>query len=307
MDAIDVMGFGAVAVDDLVVVDRYPNEDSKVEARGMLREPGGLSGTALVAAARMGGRCAYVGTLGEDDLSGFILDRLSGEGIDVSAAVIEPQARPFHSIVIVGTTRKTRTIIYSSEGVTGAHPTLPPADVLAECRVVLLDHAGTDGMIRLATAARRLGIPRVGDFERLEPAPFDRLLSLANHLIVPLEFALELTGCSAPEAAIAGLWDPERELVAVTNGEEGSWYRSAETGERIFHQDAVTVGVVDTTGCGDVFHGVYAYALAKGLTPAERMEMASAAAALKATRPGGQSGIPFLGEVVELRKRLHRE
>lgn len=305
MDTVDVIGFGAVAVDDLVVVDRYPQEDSKIRARTMHRQPGGLAGTALVAAARMGARCAYAGTLGEDDLSRFILERLSDEGIDVGSVVIEPEARPFHSIVVVGAERKTRTIIYSAEGVVGAHPELPPDDLLARCRVLLLDHAGLDGMVRLATAARRLGIPRVGDFERPEPAPFDRLMSLTNHLIVPLEYALFLTGRSTPEDAVAGLWNDERELVAVTNGEEGSWFRSIETGARVFHQNAATVDAVDTTGCGDVFHGVYAFALARRLPAAERMEMASAAAALKATRPGGQSGIPVLSEVAELRKSLH--
>lgn len=304
MDDVDVIGFGAVAVDDLVFVDRYPREDSKVAARGMERQPGGLAGTALVAAARMGGRCAYAGTLGEDELSRFILDRLSAEGIDVSGAVIEARARPFHSVVVVGADRSTRTIIYSSEGVVGAHPERPALDLLDRCRTVLLDHAGVDGMIRVAAAARRLGIPRVGDFERPESPPFDRLVSLTNHLIIPLEFALALTGCSTPEAAIAGLWDEERELVALTNGEEGSWFRSVEEGERVFHQDAASVEVVDTTGCGDVFHGVYAYALARGMAPAARIEMATAAAAIKATRPGGQSGIPYSSEVAQVRTRL---
>jgi sugar/nucleoside kinase (ribokinase family) len=50
--------------------------------------------------------------------------------------------------------------------------------------------------------------------------------------------------------------------------------------------------VVDTTGCGDVFHGAYAAALAEGLDPAARVRLASATAALKATRSGGQAGIP---------------
>jgi sugar/nucleoside kinase (ribokinase family) len=54
---------------------------------------------------------------------------------------------------------------------------------------------------------------------------------------------------------------------------------------------------VDTTGCGDVFHGAYASALARGLSLAERVRFAAAAAALKATRPGGQAGIPTRPEV----------
>ena len=59
-----------------------------------------------------------------------------------------------------------------------------------------------------------------------------------------------------------------------------------------YHQPSFTVKEVDTNGCGDVFHGVYAAGLVKGMPAAERIRFASAVAACKATRPGGQQGIP---------------
>ena len=72
------------------------------------------------------------------------------------------------------------------------------------------------------------------------------------------------------------------------------------------HQPAYRVEVVDTTGCGDVFHGAYAAGLAQGVGTAERVRLATATAALKATRHGGQAGIPsraaveaFLAQAVE--------
>ena len=43
---------------------------------------------------------------------------------------------------------------------------------------------------------------------------------------------------------------------------------------------------MDTTGCGDVFHGAYAAGLAEGLGLSARVRLASATAAMKATRPG---------------------
>jgi len=41
-----------------------------------------------------------------------------------------------------------------------------------------------------------------------------------------------------------------------------------------------------------VFHGAYAAGLAQGLDLSDRVRLATAAAALKATRRGGQAGIP---------------
>jgi sugar/nucleoside kinase (ribokinase family) len=62
---IDVLGLGAVAVDDLVYLAEYPRPDSKVRVIRRERHAGGLTGTALVAASRMGRRCAYGGVLGD--------------------------------------------------------------------------------------------------------------------------------------------------------------------------------------------------------------------------------------------------
>ena len=49
---------------------------------------------------------------------------------------------------------------------------------------------------------------------------------------------------------------------------------------------------VDTNGCGDVFHGCYAAGLCEGWPIGRRVRYAAAAAAMKATRRGGQQGIP---------------
>ena len=53
---LDILGFGALAVDDLLYVDEYPSADSKVRVMRRERQCGGLTGTALVAAARLQSR-----------------------------------------------------------------------------------------------------------------------------------------------------------------------------------------------------------------------------------------------------------
>ena len=299
MDArsIDVLGLGAVAVDDIVVTPRFPSENSKIEVAEMRKQLGGLAGTALVAAARMGARCAYAGTLGNDESSRFVLGSLAEEGVDVSFVGIEEGARPFHSVVIVAGDGGTRTILFSGAGVKGAHDRLPDAEVIRRSRVVLLDTVGMEGMLRAARIARAEGIARVGDFERADQPSFSELFDLTNHLILPFEFALRLTGSATPQEAIDSLWSSERELVAITNGGEGSWYRSSEFEGQVLHQSAFAVSVSDTTGCGDVFHGAYAAALAAGLPTERRIQLAAAAAAMKAMRPGGPSALPRVDEV----------
>jgi hypothetical protein len=54
----NVLGFGAVAVDDLVHLERNPDPDSKAHVRVHRRDGGWLTRTALVAVARLGVRPA---------------------------------------------------------------------------------------------------------------------------------------------------------------------------------------------------------------------------------------------------------
>ncbi|MHB1317271.1 MAG: PfkB family carbohydrate kinase, partial [Anaerolineae bacterium] len=121
---------------------------------------------------------------------------------------------------------------------------------------------------------------------------------LTDHLIVGQRLAEQLTGESDPARAAEALWREDRTAAVVTAGSRGSWYRVA--GEPVRHQPIFPVTVVDTTGCGDVFHGAYALQLARGASNPECVRYAAAAAALKATRPGGRTGIPTHERVLAL-------
>jgi sulfofructose kinase len=157
-------------------------------------------------------------------------------------------------------------------------------------------------MLRATKIALEAGIPVVGDIEILPDEDSLRTLAgLVNHLIVSSEFAQEWTGAASPSEAVRALWSSQRQTVIVTCGADGCWYLDGTRYSAPVHQPACRVDVVDTTGCGDVFHGAYAAGLAEGLDVTERIRLASAAAALKATRRGGQSGIPSRAEVEAMR------
>jgi sulfofructose kinase len=291
-ESLDVLGLGAVAVDDLLFLREFPRPDSKMTIIRHERHAGGLAGTALVAARRMGRTCEYAGTLGDDELSQFVIDGLEAEGVSLRHIVRRAGTRPFHSTILVDTDKKTRTILGNEKNVVGADPELPAAEVIRSARVLIVDHAGIPGMIRAARIARAAGIPVVADLERDEAEPLAELIELTDHLILPYDFAKKLTRAAEGPSIARALWRADRAAVVITRGTDGSWYVTAEDPEKVYHQPAFRVPAVDTNGCGDVFHGVYAAGLSKGMSAAERIRFAAAVAAQKATQPGGQKGIP---------------
>ncbi len=84
-------------------------------------------------------------------------------------------------------------------------------------------------------------------------------------------------------------------LVVITEGTKGSWVYPREG--RSFHQPAYLLpDVVDTTGCGDSYHGAFLFGLLKELDLEKTASLASAVAALNTQRLGGRAGLPTYEE-----------
>jgi len=300
---IDVLGLGSVAYDDLLYVDAYPPPNRKTRVLRKFERFGGLTGGALIAAARLGARCAYAGRLGFDPASLAVDAAFAREGIDTRHAARDPANGVGRSTIIVSTPEATRNVFSQHTGKTGAHEQLPEESVIRSARVLLVDHHGVDGAIRAARLVREAGNSVVGDFERDDPPRLDELLALVDHLILPEDFAHRLTGRSTAERAVTHLRKSDSQTIVVTAGDRGCWYMEAG-GSEAHHCRALRVKAFDTTGCGDVFHGAYAAALAGGMELGERLQFATAAAAFKAAAALGEDGVPQKADIEEfLRER----
>jgi sulfofructose kinase len=299
----DLLGFGVVAVDDLIYVDHYPAPGTKLQILAQRREGGGLAATALVAASRLGARSAYAGVLGDDELSRFSLQELTREGVDCTPVLRRTQARPIHSMVIVDRSTAQRTILYTTEGYTQRRPEEITDELVAKCRVLFVDHLTLEGGLRAVELAHVHGIPIVGDIEGVNwPGIWD-LMHQIDHLIVGVDLAERVTGENEPEDMVRAFSENGRACAVVTAGERGCWY--AEHGGTVRHHPAFKVQVVDTTGCGDVFHGTYAASLAQGEPVDTAVQIATAAAGIKATQPGGRAGIPSRATIDRFLREHH--
>jgi sulfofructose kinase len=286
----DILGIGVVAVDDLIYVDRYPSAGTKMPIQAKRREGGGLTGTALVAASRLGAKSAYGGVLGHDALSLFSIQELAREGVDCTPVLRREQARPVHSLVIVDLSTAQRTILYTASGFTERQPGEITHELVVNCRVLFVDHMAGVGGLRAVELARAYGVPVVGDIERENWPGAGDMIRYIDHLIVGHELAERVTGKDEPGAMAHELSRDDRACCVVTAGERGCWY--SECGGPVRHYPAFDVQVLDTTGCGDVFHGAYAACIANGSSVDSAVQIATAAAGIKATQPGGRAGIP---------------
>lgn len=301
LSAVDVLALGSLAVDDVLYLEHFPRPDDKVTVTRRVRRCGGLAGTALLAAARFDARCAYAGWFGDDELCRFLGERLRAEGIDLRHATAWPGGGVVHSTVLVDPVRHTRTVLAYRTGEPGPADDAPPLAVIRKSKVLLIDHHGLPGTLRAVRAAAESGIPITADFERDSGPLLAEILPLVDHLVVGLRFARRWFREPSldPARAVQLFWNERRRAVVVTHGEHGCHYRGCED-DAVRHQPAFPVAVRDTTGCGDVFHGVYAALLARGAPLAERIRRSAAAAALRAAgEVDHPDGIPDERAVVQ--------
>lgn len=285
--AFHVLGFGALAIDDIIYVDR-PLTAGKGRVTKRVIDHGGNVATALVAVARLGGRAAFIGWLNDQPSADIGGRELAREGVDVSFAPRHPSAAPIRSVITVGPDAD-RFIAYDDDVLHGTAETLTD-DVLRQAPVLLIDGYAIHSESVVARA-RALGLSIVADIEWTAGAATERIMALADHLVLPLAFGRACTGENDPVAVLDRLWSERRCAVVLTDGDRGTYLRQKSDPDP-WHIPAYSVRAVDTTGAGDCFHGAYALALANGTKPMGCVGYAAAAAAISVTAHGGRKGLP---------------
>jgi sulfofructose kinase len=295
----DVLGIGTYCIDYLCFVSRYPQEDEKLEAYEIEIQGGGNVASACVAASRLGGSVCYHGTVGEDGLTEHIMNGLQSEGVDIAHVKTKRGRNPL-AFVVVSAEKASRTILYLKKDIpTFGAQEVDPALIRAS-RVLLVDFYHEEASLAASRIAHEAGIPVVVDAEKDSPLA-DEIFSNASDIVASERFALRAVGADSLEDK----WDLleqfadkiKRSSVTITLGNRGS-VCLAENGRRKIEQKAFCVDVVDTTGAGDVFHGVYALFLARGYRLEKILELASACAAMKCREMGGRKGIPLQDELL---------
>ena len=289
---IDVLCVGHAAYDLTFAVDRHLGPDEKSTATAMAACGGGPAANAAVAAVRFGCRAAFAGYLGDDDYGRKHLEELVGAGVE-TRWIVRGRAPTPVSAAIVKPDGSRALVNYR-----GQTPPLPAGALdLAGCRpaVVLFDGHEPELSSALVGDFRSKGVFTLLDAGSLHPGT-DALADKVDYLTASETFARQYTGESDPRCALDRL-AAAAPVAVITLGGRGLIWKSGEHGGQV---PAFSVSAVDTTGAGDVFHGVLAACIAAGKEWDWCLRCASAAAALSTTGLGARSAIPSRQQVVGL-------
>lgn len=283
-----------------MVVDHFPDEDSVVQATEQFVCLGGGVAVATAVASSLGCHTVLADRLGTDQESNQIVSTLSAADVNTNCLQRSPESTASGASVWVNKSSGSRTIVFSPGLAIDLQWSQSIEDFIKQSKILHLNGRHPDVSLRAIELAKRSGtlVSFDGGAHRYRPEVLP-MVGQADVLIVAEHFArthASATGFgSAKDASLSAaqlcemlLEDFSAQVIGVTCGAEGSWFLI--NGEKPWHQPAChDYRVLDTTGCGDTFHGAFLSGLAEGKSPQQCATLASRVAAWQAARPGAFS------------------
>ena len=319
-----ILTVGSLNMDQIAQVARLPIQGETLLGNGSLRlVPGGKGANQAVAMARLGAQASLAGRIGQDAFGAQLLQALQTDGVQTTLLTVDEQEATGVALIFLLPQGDNAIVVVSgANGRVGEDEkqmqhilaTLPHVQAL-----ILQLEIPLETVVKLVAAAHQIGIPVVLNLAPAHALPLETLRQL--HVLVLNEVEASflrdtLAGASAvspvpqtpQEASQLAVKLHERGIprVVITLGAQGALLaHKDEAGEsEVLRQEPPQMQVVDTTAAGDCFVGAFTVALLEGQPPAAALRFAVFASALKVTRPGAQSGLPYRAEVEHLLRSL---
>ena len=289
-----ILCVGHCVLDRVYELTEIPSTPRKVDALNSRESGGGPASTAAVAISCLGGNTSFIGYLGNDAVGASLIKKLADKGVDATQVIVIEGGRTVAPIVLVDGNGERCIIVHRH------HVDVPSEKIkfdLSNTDLLLVDTRWIRGSLAAAQEARKFRIPIIVDVDGGKREDIMKLLSLGDHSIFSDQGLYDCTSQGDVETRLREIKNFCSGILAVTAGSAGSYWL---LGEDIHHIPAFKVIPLDTTGCGDVFHGTYALGITENMSPLRAARFASAAAALKAAKGNGWDGMPKRSEIEEL-------
>ena len=286
MGKADFIGVGFVSNDHLAILPFIPM-DTKVRMLEHRILGGGPAGNSTAGAAALGMSAAFVGTVGDDADGRMILDTFAKQGVDTSMIKVRKGAMSAIAYLWIEEKTGNRSCAWGREGLTELEADEIDLERVRAAKILHVDGHNPKAAIAAAKAAKEAGV-LVNYDAGTHRDGMEELLPLADILICSEEFILKLTGLTDAEEAVRQVYAKYRPKVCgATMGVRGSM---CFDGKDFVKCPAFKVEkVVDTTGCGDLFHTGFAI---RYLETQDLMACQRFGAAVSALKCRGLSGRP---------------
>lgn len=274
--------------------------------------PSGAPAIFIDALAKLGCKCGFLATVGDDDFGRYLIDRMKKYGIDTSKIfVLSDYTTGVAFTVFFGD--GSRKFIYHSRHAATGHfgPEHIDRDYISKARYLHI----TGNVLTISSSARQACyraveiIKRAGGKISFDPNIRPEMMAVekirevcqpiltAAYLVLPSGPELEmLTGIGNVQDACKALLSQGVHIIALKDGAKGS---TVYTGNRTLRAPAFTVREIDPTGAGDCYDAGFVYGLLQGWGLEKTARFANALGALTVTKQGAMEADISLADVMK--------
>ena len=298
-----ILVVGSINMDLVVRAPHMPTPGETVLGEGFATAAGGKGANQAVAVARQGGRCIFLGRVGDDEFGHALIAGMQAEGIDCLNVLTTPQAATGVAMIIVDAKGENAIVVAS-----GANYLVTPDDVyhrselFAAADVVLLQLELPLPTVKAAVALATDNACQVILDPAPAPAAMPPELCRVDVITPNVSEAEIITGKKVEEfdervdkMVASDLIARGARAAVLKLGGRGSMVLTADG--QIARVPSYKVDVVDTTAAGDAFTGSLAVAIGRGLPLTRAARIANAAGALACTKFGAQPSMPTTEEI----------
>lgn len=284
----EIVGVGAATLDQLWLVPQFSADEHVIQASAHVTMGGGPVATALCVTARLGRSSALIDSHGDDPAAEVLLNELHSHGMRTEWMRRAPCSRTALASILVRETDGSRQIVYLPSS--APEPELDEAGrrLVATARILHINGRHERAAREAVEVASRSGtlISFDGGAGRYRESLRDLVES--SHLrILSAGFARDYTGKTDVRSMLLELCQAPACAVVITEGVLGSHTLLADG--CMHHQPAIHAGrTVDTTGCGDVYHGAFIHQWLNEPDVVSAMAYAAKVAGMNATGLGGR-------------------
>ncbi|MFX1493291.1 MAG: carbohydrate kinase family protein [Promethearchaeota archaeon] len=294
MKEVDIVGLGEVVVDWVAKIPHFPRPDEKVDAITENYFPGGVTANFLVAIARLGGKCGFIGAVGDDSYGDYLIEDFKYENIDTTFTFKKKGKKTPINFIFIANGEKT---IIQSPHMQTTKIDLNDLDkqYISNSKVLHTTIVHPEIAERAIDIAKSNEVKVTIDLEsqiaKRGWKSLSKLILNADILIPNKEGAKLITKREKIDEAAKILVKKGIPIVLITLGREGVLITTEKYQKKI---PAFNIkNIMDTTGAGDTFNGAFSYAYwIKKWDLEKSCKYANAAAALKIQKLGARTGMP---------------
>lgn len=301
---------GSTNQDIVIQLDRRPAAGETVFGNTLSYFQGGKGANQAVACHKSGASTLFVSTIGNDAFGNALKQELEQNGLTcrltISAteptgtAIIDVDKNGENAITVISGANRT----FHLQDIERALHDSSPQDILLLQNELAPERLGS--LVQLGKEKQMITVVNVAPAVDITAhlAFVDYLILNEHEIEITLKQPpLDLTDISQAIASTKALSEKIRTNLIVTLGDKGA---IACTDGMTNHINGHHVNVVDTTGAGDCFCGIFAGCLSKDMPIDEALTYANSGAALSVQSLGASTSYPTEHQILAMSQTHHR-